>query len=557
MTRPMLTSIRIQNLALIDDVEIRLEPGLTVLTGETGAGKSVIVGALSLILGDRANAELIRQGLDEGEVEALFHLRDDAEAQKTLMSRGLAEEDGTLVMRRVLSRSGRNRVYLNGRLSTLSDLRAIVGPLVDISSQHAHTSLLRVAEHREILDRFGDLDQARSRYDAVYAAWHDAAAELDRMVRAARDRTERGHLLRFQLAEIDEVEPCPGEEDELVTEREVLRHADGLRQAAETAQGHIGNSVLRALGQAELALRVVSDQDPEMASMAERVEAARLELEDVSIEARDYRRKIKIDPRRLDQVEDRIAALRRLTRKHGPDLEDVLIRRDALRKELAELETLDGRLEGMQAELDEHHQKAIREARVLTKARRTTGRDAGRLVEAQLADLGMPGAQLVVQVDSLTVLGPQGADRVEFLLSANTGEEPLPLAKIASGGELSRIMLALKRVLASANTVDCYVFDEVDTGVSGAIADRIGVKLRETAARRQALCITHLPQVACHAEHQLRVHKEVVDGRTVTRVSSLHRDDRLEEIARLLAGAEVTDQARAHAAELLKLASNS
>ncbi len=556
MTRPMLTSIRIRNLALIDDVEIGLEPGLTVLTGETGAGKSVIVGALSLVLGDRAAMELIRQGKDEGEVAALFHLRGDGPATERLEALGLAEEDHTLVVRRVLARSGRNRVYLNGRLATLSDLRRVVGPLVDISSQHAHTSLLRVTEHRELLDRFGDLQQTRTKYAAAFSAWREVSDALTSLLAAERDRTERVDLLRFQLSEIEELDPQPGEEAELVRERERLQNAEALRRGASVAEGRLSEQVLDALIDAERALRMVADADPDLAALADRVEASRIELDDVAMEARDYRRRVDSDPARLEEIEERIAALRRMMRKHGQTVEAMLARRDALQAELAGLEDFDSRAARLQSEVAARRLEAERAGRALTDARQTTARDATRQVEAQLAELGMPGAALEVRIDPLPELAAHGADQVELLLSANRGEAPLPLSKVASGGELSRIMLALKHVLASANTVDCYVFDEVDTGVSGPIADRIGVKLKETAARRQALCITHLPQVACHADQQLRVHKELSGGRTVTRVTTLDADERVEELARLVAGAEVTDRAREHAAELLANASS-
>ncbi len=550
----VLTSIRIRNLALIDDIEIPLDDGLTVLTGETGAGKSIIVGALNLVLGDRASADAIRSGVDEAEVEALFELTTGAETQQRLAEMDLAEDDGAFVVRRVITRVGKNRVYLNGRLSTLGELKRMVGPLVDISSQHAHTSLLKVPEHRAILDRFGDLSTLLSAYGQAYGEWRSSAAELKALIEAEHDRVERAGFLRFQLEEIDTVEPVDGEEDDLVAERELLAHAADLREAAQSANDSLAGgraALVDTLSDVERTLRMVSDSDPTMGALADRVESARIELDDVAMEARAYLSRVEVDPQRLEVVTERLDALRKLMRSYGPELSDVLARRQRIAEELETLDFYEDRVAARQTQTVDLRQSAERAARALSDARKTTARKATKAVEAQLADLGMAGSRFEVAVEPADELTPVGGDRVEFLLSSNVGEKTLPLARIASGGELSRIMLALKHVLAAADTVDCYVFDEVDTGVSGAIADRIGVKLHETASQRQALCITHLAQVACHADQQLRVHKQVEAGRTVTRVTRLQSGERTEEIARLLAGAEVTTQARAHAAELL------
>lgn len=560
MTRAVLTSIRIRNLALIDDLEIHLAAGLTVLTGETGAGKSIIVGALNLVLGDRASGDTIRQGADSAEVEALFELAGATEAQVRLEEMGLADDDGALVVRRIISRSGKNRVYLNGRMATLSDLKRVVGPMVDISSQHAHTSLLKVPEHRVVLDRFGQAGELVTEYGGAYDAWRASVASLRGMTDAEQNRGERVDFLRFQLTEIEDVDPRPGEEAALLAEEQVLSNASDLLHSAGFAEEALysgGRAVTDSLNSVERELRSMADADPTLGTLAERVECARLELEDIALEARAYRSRVEVDPRRLVVVEERIDVLRRLCRKHGPDVEDVLTKAETMRAELSTLEDYEHQLEAAQTRAVEGRKAAERVGRALSEARRAAARKAAAQVETQLADLGMPGSRLVVVIEPLEDLAPHGADRVELMLSANVGEEPRPLARVASGGELSRIMLAIKHVLASAITVDCYVFDEVDTGVSGAIGDCIGRKLRETAATRQALCITHLPQVACHAHQQLRVHKEVNDGRTVTRVSEVLDDARIEEIARLLAGIEVTEQARAHARSLLDRAAQS
>jgi DNA repair protein RecN (Recombination protein N) len=554
----MLTSLRIQNLALIDELEITLEPGLTVLTGETGAGKSIIVGALSLALGDRPRPDSVREGAEQAVVEVLFDLDEVPASQSLLDSMGVADEDSQLVVRRVLNRKGKSRVYLNGRLSTISDLKRVVGPLVDISSQHAHTNLLKVPEHRAILDRYADLDEFLSEYRTAFDAWKASRAQLKSLLEAERDRVDRLDVLRFQLNEIEDVSLKPGEAVELSAEVKVLRSAADLIEAATHAENLISHGthpVLDSLSDAETSLRRMGDADPTLELLASRLDSARIELEDIALEARDYRHRIEVDPRRLAFVEERLDSIRRLCRKYGPEEANVLERERCMRAELSDLEEYDERLAERQAEVEERHAAVLRAGRKLTQARTKAAASVGDDISAEVAGLGMPKAQFNVVVRPLEELQPHGADHVEFMLSSNVGEVPKPLSRVASGGELSRVMLALKRVLGRVDTVACYVFDEVDSGVSGAVAEQIGIKLKETARARQALCITHLPQVACHAEHQLRVHKEVADGRTVTRVTALGFEERREEIARLLAGLKVTDEARAHAEILLADAS--
>ena len=550
----MLTSLRIRNLALIDALELRLGEGLTVLTGETGAGKSIIVEAFSLVLGDRAAAEVVRQGLEEAEVEALF---DDVAppVQAALDEMGIGDPERTLVVRRVVSRSGKGRVYLNGRMATLADLRRVIGPLVDISSQHAHTSLLKVAEHRAVLDRFGELRDPLAAYEAAYAAWREAEDAHTSLQAAERSRAEREDYLRFQVAELDAAAPSVGEDEELGAERELLKNATGLREAAARTERLLHGdreAVTDRLADVERALRSMASADPTLGALADRVESTRIELKDVAGEARSYLSRISADPRRLEEIEERLQTLKRLMRKHGSDLAAVIAKHRALKAELDQLASLEERLGALKKAAAASHALARTSATALTAARREVATRAQTLVERQLGDLGMPGARFEVAVTASDELGPHGGDRVELLLSTNVGEAPLPLARIASGGELSRIMLALKHVLATADTVDCYVFDEVDTGVSGGIAERIGVKLRETASQRQVLCITHLPQVACQADHHLRVFKRVEDGRTVTDVAVLDAPERREELARLLGGVEVTEEARVLAGEMLR-----
>ncbi|MBT9559783.1 MAG: DNA repair protein RecN [Myxococcales bacterium] len=551
----MLSSLRIQNLALIDDLEIALGPGLTILTGETGAGKSIIVGAVSLILGDRQSPELIRQGHDEGSVEALFDLTDGSPASAHLLAAGVDDmAGGQLVARRVITRAGKSRAYLNGRLATLTELKRVVGPLIDISSQHAHTSLLDVSTHREVLDRFGGLSEVLAEYAVRFQASREADQALAALRKAEQGRVERLDLIRFQLSEIDAVAPKPGEDVTLESELVVLRHATELRSATQTVEDKLYSrrgAVTDQLAELERVLGGAAHKDPSLSPLVARLESARIELEDIGAEVRSYRSRIDVDPGRLDQAEERLTQLEKLFRRFGSSCDAVIARRTELALEQATLEAFDDRVAELEAVQRKTQQAAMETAHRLSETRRRVGRRVSERLEGELRDLGMSSARLDVSVLPESTLGPHGIDRVELLFSSNVGEALLPLAKIASGGELSRIMLALKHVLAEADTVQLYVFDEVDTGVSGGVAERIGQKLHGTAQQRQALCITHLPQVACQADNHLRVYKGVDQGRTVTRIAQLDHAGRLEELAKLLAGVEVTDMARAHAAELL------
>lgn len=550
----MLSSLHIRDFALIERLEVPFSSGLTVLTGETGAGKSIIVGALNLVLGDRANTEVIRSGCDEAEVSALFHLNPDASTQMQLQSMGLADDDGMLVVRRVVTRNGRNRVYLNGRMATLADLKKIVSPLVDIASQHAHTSLLKVEEHRKMLDSFALVVEHRDAYNHAFERWVQVVRDYHELQNSEQERSERQNYLRFQLQELDELAPKALEDEQLAQESRVLSNAQAIRYAAETTEELIYSgqaTIAEKLVEIERSLNAVASVDPTLKELAIRVDAARIELEDVAMEARSFRSQVEVDPARLDRVESRLSALQRLKRKYGPELDDVLTKQQAIRAEIDAFDGYDAREAKLQASVVEHRSELEDAGRRLREKRTQVAQKACTEIEASLADLGMPETRVQWRIDPLDEPVQHGMDQVEILLSTNVGEDLRPLAQIASGGELSRIMLALRHVLSAADTVDLYVFDEVDTGVGGSVAERIGKKLQATANSRQVFCITHLPQVACYADQHLRVFKEVTEGRTSTRVLALPMGERQEEIARLLAGVEVTEEARAHAAVLL------
>jgi len=561
----MLSLLRVQNLAVIDTCEVEFGPGLNVVTGETGAGKSILVGALRLVLGARGRPELVRTGAAQAEIEALFELEADSLVRRRLAELGFEDGDELLV-RRVVQANGRSRAYVNGRLSTARQLVALAQGLVDISSQHQHHTLVDPATHLGFLDAFAELRGRRADMATAHAALLSATAGLRSARQTLRERTEREDLLRFQLDEIGRLDPEPGELADLEAQRDRLVHAERLLQAVGRAEELLYSgerAVCGSLDRIVGGLVDVARYDVALDELAERVSGAATELEEVGRDLGSYLSDAGAEPGRLEVVEERLHELRRLVRRHGSEVRDVLAFADRARADLGELDQAEGRitaLKGAQQAGLSHAQEA---ARALSVARHAA---AGRLAEAmtaELAELGMGLARVEVAVAPLdggdgemvvdgARLSATGRDRAEFLIAPNPGEAPRPLRKVASGGELSRALLALKRVLAQGGPVGLYVFDEVDTGVGGGIAEVIGRKLAQVAAHHQVLCITHLPQVAIYGDRHLAVTKRVDDGRTYSDIVTLGPSARREEIARMLGGLEITPATRHLAAELLR-----
>jgi DNA repair protein RecN (Recombination protein N) len=560
----MLTALSIRDFAIIDALDLELGAGLTVITGETGAGKSVLINALNLVLGDRARAQLVRTGAERASVEALFDLNYAPVVRARLAEAGIEGED-ELVVRRVIGRKGRSRVYLNGTLASLSMLARITDGLVDISGQHEHYSLLKVDRHLDILDRIAGIDAPRAAVAEAYAAVTAIDARMAELADRQRLRVEREGFLRFQLDELAAAELSdPLEEDTLEAEARRLANMERLRGAAQSAERLLysaDGAVVERLQVAREAVATLASVDAELAPMLAELDGALAVVEDVARTVDSYGRGLYAEPERLDQVETRLAQLAGLRRKFGATLPAVIERQAELTEELRTLETAEAALESLTAERAIAGATLLAAADTLTAARQAAATDFAGQVCTELADLGMTGATLVVGVDALRsgmevegrFVGPRGADRVAFFFSANPGEAPGPLASIASGGELSRFMLAVKRVIAERDPVAVYVFDEVDTGVGGSTAEAIGRKLQAVAATRQALCITHLPQIAALGDHHLLVRKETVEGRTHSQVHTLSRPQRVEELARMLGGAVITKTTRANARELLRL----
>ena len=549
----MLTELIIRNFAIIDRLQVSFGAGFNVLTGETGAGKSIVIGAVGLLLGDRAKPDLIRSGAEEATVEAIFSLDGRTELAAQLAEAGF-EGEGELLIKRVVSRSGKNRVYINGSLATLGQLQSFSEGLVTIYGQHEHQSLQRPETHLGLLDAFGSLQPLSADYAVCFAALRQLQERLERLAQAERDRQQRLDLLEFQRREIAAVDPRAGEDEELAAERLLLQNAERLTGATTGGFETLYSGETAVCGELD---RVAADLeglaavDPLLGRLAETLRGAQYSVEDCAAQLRDYGRRIEFEPQRQDEVEQRLAQLGQLKRKYGSDLAAVLEHRTRVEEELAELRDVAATRENLGLQLQQADTALRRAGERLSIARRDAAQKLQTAIEAELADLALAKARFEVHFLSLDAPAGYGLERVEFFLAANPGEEPKPLARIASGGELSRIMLALRRAAPAGADVQTLIFDEVDAGIGGAAATAVGEKLRRVASGRQVLCITHLPQVAAFADRHYRVEKEEVQGRTKTVVVPLGADDRVREMARMLGGARVTERTLEHARELI------
>jgi DNA repair protein RecN (Recombination protein N) len=561
----VLRHLRVTNFAILSDVALELGAGMNVLTGETGAGKSLIVEAVALLRGARASADIPRAGADEAVVEAVVEIPADLRRRVRVVLEGAGlpmNDDDEVFIRRVIHRGGRSRTWVNGALTTAARLAELGALLIDLSGQHQHQGLVDPGRHRELLDA---LAATRAKAEiapevtAMTVAWdalHAVDTELATLGGDDRARVARADFVTFQLDELETARLEPGEDARLEAERVRLAAVDQLSAGARAAEDALyggDDSAVDRVGTAARELERLVRLDGELAGCARALGEARAVVEDVAAQLRRYAERLDGDPERLAWIDDRLALIKRLARKHGGATVDELIAcAHTLR---AELDTLTGR-DSRLAELTALRASALARAeaagRALTAVRTAASRKLEKEVGAALAELGLAAARLTVAIEPRP-LGPTGADKVELLLGANRGEEARPLARIASGGELSRIMLALKLALRRADEVATYVFDEVDAGIGGATATAVGAQIRAVANHRQVLCVTHLPQIAAHADHHFHVEKSEIAGRTETHVGKLTASARKDELARMLGG-ETTPRARAHAAELLSKA---
>jgi DNA repair protein RecN (Recombination protein N) len=544
----MLRFLRIRNFALIDQLELNFREGFNLLSGETGAGKSIIVDALSLLAGAKASAEMVRSGESRAVIEAIF----ETDLRNEIERLGLDAEESELIIRREISSDERNRVFINNQPGTVSALRDLAPFLLDIHGQHEQQTLLDHSSQLILIDAYADLTAAAAKVRDLYVGVEQATAELGALAQDHARKLERLDLLAFQHDEIQKAEPKSGETEHVREKLNVLSNAGKLLEAA--ARGYDAlyeseTSVLSTLAQILRAVRDAAQHDVRLQPIAEQTEAARISIQDIAYALRDYADHIDANPQELERLQTRLADLERLHRKYGPDLLEHL---QKVRREMDSIGLTEAKKEELQVKLSSLRQEYEAAATTLSRKRRAASKKLESAVQSELRSLAMPHAKFTIAWNDVQPGRASGIDRPELLISANPGEEPWPLEKIASGGELSRVMLALRTVLAIDRRQKTLVFDEVDAGIGGKAAETVGQKLKELSSGYQIFCVTHLAQIAAFAEHQYRIEKQVLDGRSVTRVDALEGEERIEELVRMMSGSRVTDAARQHVKELLK-----
>jgi DNA repair protein RecN (Recombination protein N) len=556
----MLTYLQIRDFAIIDSIELELRPGLTVLTGETGAGKSILVDALQLIAGGRAGAEVVRHGAERAEISATFDITKGPRELKRWLDEQSITTSEELLVRRVVSTDGRSRAYLNGQSVPVQQLREVGNILIDIHGQHEFQSLMRSAAQRELLDGYGKHEGLVGQVGIAHRVWLELLNRTVELEGKARDRDARLELLRYQVHELTALQLKEGEVASLGEERGRLANRGRLAEAAGTAlqqlyegdEGSAHAGVSRALQ----ALRGLSEVDPKLASVLPLVEGAAIQIREAARELEHYRESLDLDTSRQDEVERRLAAIEELARKHRVPPSELHERAGQLAKELESVERAELDLAVLRKELGTALESYRIQAQQLSARRETAGRALAKDITARMQTLGMTGGRFQVDVTQSEATEPaqHGIDSIEFRVTANPGQPLRSLAKVASGGELSRLSLAVQ-VSCAARETRCMVFDEVDSGIGGAVAEIVGRELRALGDRGQVLCVTHLPQVASQGHHHLRVTK-LTDGKTTrTTLTEMAVPDRVEELARMLGGIEVTSKARDHAKEMLKAVS--
>ena len=570
----MLEILKIKNIAIIDCAEIHFKKGLNILSGETGAGKSIVIEAISLLLGSRASIELIRGGCDEATIEGLFNLVEIPWVMTRLQHAGFNSSVAELLIKRIVHRGGRHRIFINGELATLSILQNICEGLIDLCGQHEHQSLLRTPVQLELLDRYGKLtDQSREATEMV-TRLNALRKEQVQLQRDEENRATQLDFLQFQIDEISRAQLEPTEDENLPREKQLLQSARGRVQVAEVALNLLdnpdgihngdheniddarnpGNGALPALRTALQKLKTLVSLDPRGQPLVESLERSVAEAEEVSLSLLHYIKTEELDPQRLQNVQDRLSLIANLRRKYGLTIPDILNTLARIQDELASVGQTSERLALILADLGTLEIQFSTAAQALLDARRKVSNLLGKSVTQELKDLNMNEACFSVALPSGQPLQASDIDQVQFMIQTNLGEPARPIGKIASGGELSRLMLAIRRVIADRGGIGVYLFDEIDAGIGGQTAFQVGKKLKSVSRYHQIICITHLPQVAAFAENHWIVQKSIYQSRTITEILELNRSTRREEIARMLGGPQLTPKSLANASELLKLA---
>ena len=563
----MLSELAIKNFAIIDDIRISFQDGFSVLTGETGTGKSIIIEAVNLLLGGRASADLVRSGCDTAELEAFFDFDERSRAAMILEEQGLGGSEG-LIVRRVISSSGKSRVFINSRHSTLDLLKQVTFNLAGISSQHAHQGLLKEENHLDILDEFAETTDLKNEVRNLYQTIIPLKRKIRELTQSLDTKRKEQDFLEFQINEINDAAILPNEDEDLEKKRKALLNASKIFEAVNRSIHEIHDregSLIERLSFLRNGMEKVSMADEFLEKIVQQFSGTIFELQDIANELRDFSSTIDLDPASLEITDQRRDLISRLKRKYGGSLDALFDAYEAMQKKLFHTTEIERQIETFENDIHVFSKKIEQKAKKLSSLRKTAAKKLSNLAKDELDALEMGKAKFEVAFSSgvtndlediATVdrkkIGPDGMDKIRFLLSPNPGEALKPLVKIVSGGELSRIVLALKVVLSKSKSLETLIFDEVDAGIGGAISEKVGLKLKQLSQKHQVVCITHLAQIAKYAANQFRISKDVIDGRTFTAIVPLAEETaRIEEIARMIGGASITDATLTHARELL------
>lgn len=552
----MLTSLKIENVAIIESAAIEFGCGLNVLTGETGAGKSIVIDSINAILGERTSRDIIRTGAQSAKVYAVFE-DVNAKVRNFLDENGIDCEDGVLIINRTLSREGKNVCRLNGAPVTVSMLREIGSELIDIHGQHDNQALLSPEKHCGFVDSFAGNAEIIADYREKYGRLCEVRSKLKKLTTDESSKSQRIDFLTYQIDELEKAEITPGERDELKARKTLINNSQKVIESLNVAYEALkaDGAGIDMITDAESEISDASAYMEALGEASEKITDIRYELEDIAETVRDAMSEVDFDQSELEEIDERLDLLYRLSKKYGNTEEEMLEYLEKAKTELDNIAFSEEKVKELQKQEKEALAETEATAKKLTESRKTAGEKLSEAICSELEFLDMPNVRFVVKCDDIG-LTENGKDEIEFLISANVGEEPKPLAKIASGGELSRIMLAIKNVLAEADGVDTMIFDEIDTGVSGRAAQKIAMKLRSASKGRQVICVTHLAQIAAQGDVHLYISKSVSDGKTYTNIKSLIEEDRVAEIARIMGGMEITKLQLESAREMLRNAGN-
>ncbi len=556
----MIRLLRIRNFAIIDQCELEFNDGFNAITGETGAGKSIILDAIGLILGNRSNTDVIRTGSDEAIVEAVFDIGSNQTIHQKLVHFGINQDKNEsdfaeLLVKRVIHRNGKNKIFINGELVTLSQLSELCSALVELCSQHEHQSLSKPSYHLDLVDKYGGLLEKRSEISELYSAIKSLQNELQMLDRKTENGLSEIDFLKFQQQEISDFAPKENEEEELLAERRKLMNATHLTESVSAALSCLDGSenvdVATLITKAIQKLTKASEMDSSLTVYLESLEKALVEVKESALSLSSYIQDCENDPARLEEVEVRLNAWSNMKRKYGAGYSEIVASLERIEKEIYNYEHKQERIDSLNEQIKNLTKEFQSKAKDLSKKRKNIAKTLVKTLEAELAELSMNGAKFIADFKEIE-MSHDGIDKLEFLFSANSGEDAKPMAKIASGGELSRVLLALRRTIADRGGISVYLFDEIDAGIGGQTASVVGRKLKSVSQHNQVICITHLAQVAAFADHHFTVSKSVEGGRTVSHIDELTQTQRVDEIARMLGGLKISEKTRAHAKEIIK-----